>query len=196
MIVSYSLDATPLRNLSAAIRAEGRRVIAAVTVNGLLTLFRRHLIQASRSRHRTADRLGAPRTGHWEEAARTLTARYRDDGGDLLIAGPGIRRAFGPLVVRPKRAKALTIPLSAPAYGVRVGELEDRGWIIRRVKSVLVGNGPDGKAIPLYALKAKVTLPHDPGLLPSKSARRAAVTDAVSRAFARIAEKTKGARHA
>ena len=120
------------------------------------------------SHHETADRLGAAHTGHLEEAARTMESSSDMGGGTVSIKAPGINRALGPVHVAPRGARALTIPISAPAYGRRVGEMQARGWEIFRPKGHNVLMGRKGKDAPraLYALSGGVTLPASPEMLP------------------------------
>ena len=83
----------------------------------LLALCRSHLGRAAASRHKTASRLGAAPTGHLEEAARTMLMEADTDHGAVLVRSPGFSRALGPLTIRAKRARALTIPLDRVSYG-------------------------------------------------------------------------------
>ena len=85
----------------------------------LLALCRSHLGRAAASRHKTASRLGAAPTGHLEEAARTMLMEADTDHGAVLVRSPGFSRALGPLTIRAKRARALTIPLDRVSYGRR-----------------------------------------------------------------------------
>ncbi len=184
-----------------------------------------HIARASVSRHRTADGLGAQHSRFLEFApgrVRSLSAFTgggakpetfsRDataDGVTVVVANtPGLRRAYGPLTVRPVRAKCLTIPLHADAYCRTVAELRAEGRRIFRPKGTGIlaeatgetetAAGSDGKPHrrrrlrALYALRKSVTLPRDEGLLPGDSeiADWAAET---AEAFAELWLSTNGA---
>lgn len=132
-------------------------------------LVRSHLSSASASRHETADRLGANRTGFLEKGARSgVTPHATADEAEVLIRVPGISRAFRDLTVTPKNANALTIPLDALAYNARVSQVRALGWSIFRPKgkNVLMGT-KDGETKTLYALVKSAHLRQDRGLLPA-----------------------------
>lgn len=148
---------------------EARRNILSVAASRVSELVRRHLTAASASRHATADRLGANRTGFLEEGARSgVTPHATADEAEVLVRVPGISRAFRDLTVTPKTANALTIPLDGLAYSRRVAEVRALGWEIFRPKgkNVLMGT-KDGETKSLYALVKSAHLRQDRGLLPS-----------------------------
>lgn len=156
-----------------------------------------HLARASVSRHKVADRLGARHTKFLEFAPARGQLRggsgynptygqaapyteVRDiakDGVSVVIGNtPGLSRAFRPLTITPKNAKALTIPLHKISYAKRVADLRNEGHEIFRPKGtnilaeeVSVGRGKKKRTElrPLYALIKRVTLPQDSGLLPT-----------------------------
>lgn len=144
-----------------------------------------HLAQASVTRHRTADRLGAPHSGFLEFApgrVRSEGKHMNEDGTrgliesrnatessvDIIIANtPGMSRAFHDLVITPKKAKALTIPINAVSYAKSVKKVKAEGYGIHREGRVLMGDkSGGGETIPLYVLCGMVTVPQDRGLLP------------------------------
>ncbi len=145
-----------------------------------------HVAEASTARHKTADRLGAMHTGFLEFAPgrgqMRAGSKRRPDGGegftevrnatengvDVVIGNtPSLVRAFGPVTIRPKRAKALTIPIDKISYARRAGELRREGHSIFRAGRVLAEND-GGKLRPLYLLVKKTVLPKDEGLLPTR----------------------------
>ncbi len=134
-----------------------------------------HIAKASVSRHKTAQRLGAKPTGHFELApgrVRAIPPAWDETGATITIAGtPGILRAFAPVKVTAKKANNLTIPIHRIAYGKRVADMQAEGYKIFRPKGkkVLLGT-KDGETYPFYALKKSVTLPQDEGLLPTSEA--------------------------
>lgn len=148
---------------------EARRNILSVAASRVSELVRRHLSHASATRHETADRLGANRTGFLEEGARSGVTPYATaDEAEVLIRVPGISRTFRDLTVTPKTAKALTIPLDALAYSRHASEVRALGWELFRPKgkNVLMGT-KDGETKSLYALVKSAHLRQDRGLLPT-----------------------------
>lgn len=143
-----------------------------------------HVAEASVTRHRTADRLGAPHSGFLEFApgrVRSESRHANEDGSrgfmesrdatessvDIVIGNtPGMSRAFHDLVITPRRAKALTIPINAVSYAKSVRKVEAEGYRIHREGRVLKGDKGGGDTIPLYVLCGRVTVPQDRGLLP------------------------------
>lgn len=152
-----------------------------------------HIAQASVSRHKTADRLGAPHSKLLEfapargmlrggskfkgqgEKPYTEVADIKENEVSVVIGNtPGLRRAFGSITVRPQKAKALTIPLHKVSYGKRVADLKNAGIkIFRPSKSNILadmqGKGKRAKLRPLYALVKKTVLSQDSGLLPTQN---------------------------
>lgn len=145
-----------------------------------------HIARASVSRHKTADKLGAPHSGFLEFAPGRTRSESRfanEDGSHPYIANeivsvdsvtviigntPGLSRALHSLIITPKRAKALTIPINAISYGKRVKDVKGEGWKIHRQGKVLIGKKNEQEK-PLFALVGKVTIPQDRELLPSET---------------------------
>lgn len=150
-----------------------------------------HLDTMSVSRHKTADRLGAKHTRHFEFASgraggengqATEFCDVTNTSVTLAVRNtPGLRRAYGPMTIRPVRARALTIPIHKDAYGKTVKDLKNEGRTIFRIqggagaKPVLAESDPNAKngIRPLYVLVQKVTVPQDTGLLPRPDEIRA-----------------------
>lgn len=136
---------------------------------------RDHLRAYALSHHATANRLGATRTGNLEDAKVEATSDA--DGASVTVAALGIRRALGPVEIRPKGKQALTIPVAAIAYGRKVSYLESLGIEVFRPKgknylATTEGKGKDAKLVPLYILAKRATLKHEPDLLPSAAELR------------------------
>ena len=143
-----------------------------------------HIAQASVTRHKTADRLGAPHSGFLEFApgrVRSESKHVNEDGSrglieprdatessvDIVIANtPGMSRAFHDLVITPKKAKMLTIPINAVSYAKSVRKLKSQGFEIHREGKVLKGSRGGDETIPLYVLCGMARVPQDRGLLP------------------------------
>lgn len=146
-----------------------------------------HIAKASDTRHRTADRLGAPHSGFLEFApgrVKSESTHVNEDGSrgliesenataysvDVVICNtPGLTRAFHDLVITPKKAKALTIPINAVSYAHSAGQLRSRGWKMHREGRVLKGSQTGGETLSLYVLCGRVVVPQDRGLLPTES---------------------------
>ena len=157
-----------------------RRAILGVGATGLQIEVASHIRREASGRHRTASRLGARPTGHLEKGAARITSHATADRATVRVPIAGIARAFRDLEIVPVKAKALTIPVSAAAYGHRVRELARMGWSIFRPKGhdVLMGSRNGSAAEPLYALKKRVVVRQDRTLLPSDEAVSAAINKA------------------
>ena len=157
-----------------------RRAMFGVGATALRIEVVNHLRRESGVRHGTADRLEARPTGHLEKGAARVTSHASSDRATVNVPIAGIARAFHDLDIRPVRAKALTIPVSAAAYGHRVRELARMGWRIFRPKGhdVLMGSRDGGEAQALYALKKRVVGRQDRTLLPSDEAVASAINKA------------------
>lgn len=159
------------RRLEPSYRSELHREIAAEiseTVRG-------HLRRYALTHHATASRLGARPTGNLEDAR--VDAASDSSGATVTVAALGIRRALGPVDIRPKGKQALTIPVAAIAYGRKVSYLESHGIEVFRPKgknylATTEGSGKDAKLVPLYILAKRATLKHEPDLLPSAAELR------------------------
>jgi hypothetical protein len=171
-------------------------------------LMQEHIIfKAAPSRHTTALRLGANVTHYLTIAGRSITNEGTANEGLVTITQNGsiFARVGGPVNVRPREKKWLTIPNVAEAYGKKAEEIPGLrlAWIgIRRM--VLV-QGPkyakkaDGKRRTkeeataykaelkkqtriIFWLKKQVTLPEDRGLLPTEAQFFAAMEEGVREA--------------
>ena len=137
-----------------------RRAILGVGATGLQIEVASHIRREASGRHRTASRLGARPTGHLEKGAARITSHATADRATVRVPIAGIARAFRDLEIVPVKAKALTIPVSAAAYGHLMGSR----------------NGSEAEA--LYALKKRVVVRQDRTLLPSDEAISAAINKA------------------
>lgn len=171
--------------------------------NVVLERVKDFLDQMAATRHKTADRLGAPHSKFLEYASgrvagsplgQTTQLESADENGALIAIKntPGLSRAFHDLRITPKKAKALTIPLSRVSYNKRVADLRREGHEIFRPKGTNIlaeaksaKSSKDGKPAlrPLYALVHSVTIPKDEGLLPQDSQIRDWAVDAAEGYF-------------
>lgn len=133
-------------------------------------LTRSHIREAAKTRHTTAERLGAKPTNYLLNKAASVESVGAPGKVLLTVAGDIFKRAFGPVKVSAVAKKYLTIPITAAAYGRRAGEF-DGLFLVRTKKGNLLLAQREGKTLkPFFLLKAQVTLPEDRGLLPSDAA--------------------------
>lgn len=145
-----------------------------------------YILERSKTRHKSADRLGAPHTGTLEfsisNPAHTrrggkIWSRVRGKAAEIIIQGvAGLARAFRALDIVPRRAKALTIPIDKESYAQTAAKMEAKGWKLfapkrkrdggNSVRGVLFGK-KGGITKPLFALRHHVRVPRDPYLLPN-----------------------------
>ena len=180
-----TLDFTPrihprLRGMLADLGPAWRRALLGVGATALRIEVARHVRREAGRRHTWADRLGAQPTQHLSKGAARITSHAGSDRATVRVPIAGISRAFHDLVVTPKKANALTIPVAAAAYGHRVRELRRHGWKIFRPKGhdILMGSRDGGEAEPLYALRKRVVVRQDRELLPSDDRIAEAVNEA------------------
>ena len=141
----------------------------------LATVVQRHVLRASAARHRTASRLGATPTGHLSDGAANIRMEKAGRRAVVTVPIPGITRAFHDLHIRPRNAKALTIPINAVAYGMRAPELAARGWSLFTLPAkegpgagILFGRRAGARStVALYLLRERADVPQDRELMPS-----------------------------
>lgn len=154
------------KRLEPGARAELHREIAAEIGETV----RDHLRRYALAHHRTASRLGARPTGNLEDAK--IDARSDSSGATVTVAAKGIRRALGPVEIRPRNKSALTIPVAALAYGRTVSYLRNQGIDIFRPKGknyLACRENPKSQfSTVLYILAKRATLKHEPDLLPTR----------------------------
>lgn len=131
---------------------------------------RDHLRAYALSHHKTATGLGARPTGNLEDAK--VEATSDSDGATVTVAALGIRRALGPLEIRPKNKQALTIPVAAISYGRSVAYLKAHGIDVFRPKGknyLAYKENPKSQfSTVIYILAKRATLKHEPDLLPTR----------------------------
>lgn len=153
-----------IERLEPGARAELHQEIAAEiqqTVQG-------HLRRYALAHHKTASGLGARPTGNLEDAK--VEATSDSDGATVTVAALGIRRALGPVEIRPRNKQALTIPVAAIAYGRSVAYLKAHGVDVFRPKGknyLAYKENPKSQfSTVIYILAKRATLKHEPKLLP------------------------------
>ena len=165
--MSVDVSTPQLDAIAARLDSAGRERMHREIASELSETVRDHLRDYALSHHATAARLGARPTGHLEDA--NVEATSDADGATVTVRALGIRRALGPVEIRPRGKSALTIPVAAIAYGRSVGYLKARGVEIFRPKGKNYLATTEGKEVlPLYILAKRATLKHEPGLLPTR----------------------------
>ena len=131
---------------------------------------RDHLRAYALSHHKTATGLGARPTGNLEDAK--VEATSDSDGATVTVAALGIRRALGPVEIRPRNKQALTIPVAAIAYGRSVAYLKAHGVDVFRPKGknyLAYKENPKSQfSTVIYILAKRATMKHEPDLLPTR----------------------------
>lgn len=117
-------DPDQARRLEVALRPENLHpVIGRSAVN----LFREHFFRLNAER---PNRLGGPRTNFYADAARGTSSTSLPDGVLVSVNQVGIRQRWLGGVIRPKKAKWITIPMRAEAHGKRAREFNDLRFIL------------------------------------------------------------------
>jgi len=137
-------------------------------------LFRDYLRKISKTRHRTAENLGAKPTRILEKAAESPEG-HGDRAGASITLAPGFlfARAFGEVTILPTNGKKyLTIPVHPLAYGRRAREFSD--LVFLRVgpfhTPILARRAANGNLITYYVLVPGVRQKQDRTLLPRDEA--------------------------
>ena len=198
MKLEFSLNTSEIRaKLGKISSQETRRDILQAVGADIHDKVQRHIGNMNRSRHKTADRLGAGRSGYYEEArGRVVLREVTAERATVVIENtPGLSRAYHDLNIQPVRARWLTIPIHRDAYAKRVADLRGMGHKIFRPGKARIlaetttrtetytdksGKTRKRKKLrPLYALVKSVRIPQDKGLLPQeKQIRQWAVESA------------------
>lgn len=174
-----------IRNLGVSLSRSALRGIAQKVSDAVARKLSAYIGRRAPSRHKSALALGAKPTGILEFAEGNpahsrgggIIRGYESGGGAVVTVEnvPGIARAFKDLDIYPRRAKALTIPISAVSYSKTAGELEKLGWrlfVPRRRRSggrskVLMGK-KGSQTIPLFAFARHVHIRRDAQLFPQR----------------------------
>lgn len=157
-----------LQTLARELGPAGSAKLNEAATHPVAVLMRGHILQASQTRHSTADNIRrgpATRTGHLREAAESVSETVTSDSGAVTVSSPGFRRALGPLTIRPRAKQFLTVAVDALSYGETVATLRARGITVFRRKDYLATRY-EGQFRVLYLLRHEVTLNADPGLMP------------------------------
>jgi len=115
--------------------------------------------------------LKGTRTHFWLDVRDAVQQPQLEDTGVSIVINHAViaAKVWG-AVITPKNAQALTIPVHALAHGRRASVFEEEtGKKLFHPKGTRVLMAEfDGRAVPIYALAKRVTLPPDPEALPEE----------------------------
>lgn len=184
MSVGVTIDVSGLNESAATVQAmrsalADRRPLHAEMAGNALEFTRAYL--RGLNRHRTAERLGARPTRHYERAATAIQGESDNAGAILRIPRrTGLGRAFGFVLLRPTGGRRfLTIPAGPETYGRQAGEWSRETFDFavihthRGPSPVLVwaaDGGTHRKGDVAFWLRTLVYQKQDPTLLPSDAA--------------------------
>lgn len=167
--LDLKVETPTLDGLAAKLSQSAHNSLVLAVANEVRETVDTHLASYAPSHHRTAALLGARPTGNLENA--TLAIRLESDGAVVEVGAKGIRRALGPIEIRPKNKHWLTIPKHPLAYGHSVAELKARGYNIFRPRGknylALQESKTSKFSSVLYILAKRAVLKPEPALLPS-----------------------------
>lgn len=143
-------------------------------------LTRGHILHAAKTRHKTANELGARPTNYLAGLAKLVEKSADSSKAEVVVVGDIFARAWGPVAVKPRVKKFLAIPAHKLAYGKRPAEFSDLKVVV--IKSSRIGKkvlalarepvkgsrkAIDKKLTVFFWLRTQTALPADPYLLPS-----------------------------
>ena len=163
---------------------ESPRMLKVMAAEGAKTT-RRHFADRGREKHR-----GGPHN-YWAQAARGTTYEVRGKEAFIVIDHVGVALHYYGGTVRPKNAKALTIPVEgSEAEGKRASEFDDlfavkadgsgnyRGFLARQVAADQIE--------PLFWLRKSATIREDKSVIPTDEALIDSMTTALNRELDRL----------
>lgn len=202
---NYVVDA-----VMGALRPESRAELYSVAGRAVMNQVQRHIRSYMRSKHHTANSLGARPTGHYQKGAAAITMSADSSGAEVRIPIPGISRAYGDVEIRPGPGKDfLTLPKAAIAYGRKVAEVREAGWKVFRpaasgakmtqksprrfteYQHVYLGYRDGNPPTLLYTLVDGVVQRRDPSLMPSQGEIAATGADAVLKQVRKAVAKAR-----
>jgi len=163
------------------VKPAGRANIFSAASAALHNLVQRHLLAIKPKHHKTAQSLGAVPTDHIGKGIGGMSHTFDDHSATVIIPIAGLNRAFNPLHIVARHARALTLPVNSISYGKRVRELTAHGWKVFRPrgKDILFGSINNDDPRPLYLLRRAVIIPQDRSLLPTDNEINATVARAM-----------------
>jgi len=157
----------------AARRLANTRPLVAKLGKTLEVRLRAHFLE----RDREGNRRGWPRKHFWNREVRQNTAlvAVSESTAVVAVASPAFAHKLEGGTLRPKRGRALAIPLTAEAYAKgspREWDPADRALLFRpKGTRILAVPKPGGDGFePMFALEGAVTQEKDPRALPDRTA--------------------------
>lgn len=188
MTINCEVTLPPLEEIAAKLNSSMNSILLAAGQN-LAKCIRNHMRQLNASRHSP---LSNGRSSNHFTPNKVLEPTVDGDSTNVVVAIPGITRAYNDIDIYPVEANALAIPLHASAYGISPREISDRGtYQLFRIKrdgvpgNVLYRN-EDDELIPMYALTMHVHQVRDPSLMPTDDEMTTASVNGVESALKTI----------
>lgn len=149
----------------------------------MVRLFRRNFLAKG------TNKKGWPTTNFWSRAAKATTWAPIPNGVAIIVNQIGVRQRYFGGPINPVRARLLTIPLVAEAYGKTAREFT--GLFFMQTKSGAKflarreggGQGQKARLTFLFSLREGVVQEADKSVIPSKQEMMAAVRSAFSAAM-------------
>lgn len=152
--VEYNETVTPtLDSLMKTLEFSGQVAMRKKIAGRLETLVRNHLITAAKTRHKTANRLGATPSGYLtRRGVESFVTGNKDGLIRLTVYGEIFARVDGPVDVKPKKKKRLAIPAIKGAYGRRPAEIGGLRLVVflDKKKAALAKVTGDGGKGPIF----------------------------------------------
>ena len=128
-------------------------------------LFRDHFAALHNERHRDGG------SGFYAKASDSVFHRVTREGIYVGTKQQGLRQRLKGGEIRPRKAKALTIPIHPDAYGKRASDssLGDLFMIRSQSGVALLGRSDGDQFIPYYLLLKSVNQDADPSVIPSEA---------------------------
>lgn len=134
---------------------------------GVKELLQDHFFQLDRTR---PNRLGGKRSHFYAKAAQATFHKVVSKGVIAGTAHPGMAQRFFGGTIRPRKAKALTIPIHPEAHGKRAREFDDLALIQTGTPGVaILAKTGKNTFIPFFILLRSVFQEPDPTVLPKDS---------------------------
>lgn len=133
------------------------------------------------------NKLGGKRTNFWAQVEKTVFSEVDDANGmvNLGVSHPAFAQKLYGGVIRAKSARALTIPVTAEAYGKTTAEFESvtglRLFLIKPNNTALLASRLEGaQGIKVqYVLKAEVNQEADAEALPDRERMKEIIEETV-----------------
>lgn len=143
-------------------------------------------------RRRPPNKKGWTSAGFWGQVADSVQEDYDAKSATIVVNDPRFLFKMRGGVLKPKRAKALAIPLAPEFYGVLPSTFpRDRFFLIKDKKGkhlgILAQKNPDGSLRLCYVLKKSTTHKPDPQALPPISEMETEVVETIEDYLADLA---------